>query len=52
MTRFRFAFNEHRGTLLALAIFLVMFTLYVANHPAQWTVFQKRWPGSERPGEE
>ncbi|MEO5808350.1 ABC transporter permease [Devosia sp.] len=37
MTRFRFAFTEHRGTLLALAIFLVMFTLYVANHPAGFT---------------
>jgi ribose transport system permease protein len=37
VTQFRFAFNEHRGTLLALAIFLVMFTLYVANHPAGFT---------------
>lgn len=29
--------NEHRGTLMALAIFLVMFVLYVANHPAGFT---------------
>jgi ribose transport system permease protein len=33
----RYWFNEHRGTLLALAIFLAMFVLYVANHPAGFT---------------
>lgn len=26
--------REHRGTLLALAAFLLMFTIYVSNHPA------------------
>jgi len=26
--------REHRGTLLAFAAFIVMFTIYVANHPA------------------
>lgn len=26
--------REHRGTLLALAAFLLMFTIYAANHPA------------------
>ncbi len=34
MKDFRFWFAEQRGTLLALAIFLVMFSIYVANHPA------------------
>ncbi len=33
----RFWLNEQRGTLLALAIFAVMFTLYVSNHPAGFT---------------
>jgi len=29
-----FWLREHRGTLLALAAFLLMFTIYAANHPA------------------
>ena len=33
----RYWFNEHRGTLLALAIFVAMFVLYVSNHPAGFT---------------
>jgi ribose transport system permease protein len=33
----RYFVEEHRGTLLAMAIFLVMFTLYVTNHPAGFT---------------
>lgn len=37
MTGFRYWFDEHRGTLLALAIFLAMFILYVSNHPAGFT---------------
>ena len=31
--------REHRGTLLAFAAFIVMFTIYVANHPAGLNVF-------------
>ncbi len=34
MKDWRFWFAEQRGTLLALAIFLAMFALYVSNHPA------------------
>jgi len=34
MSEFRFWFANQRGALLALAIFLVMFAIYVANHPA------------------
>jgi ribose transport system permease protein len=36
MTRsdWSYTLREHRGTLLALAAFLVMFTIYSANHPA------------------
>lgn len=30
----RFWFAEQRGALIALAIFIVMFSIYVANHPA------------------
>jgi ribose transport system permease protein len=30
----RFRLGEHRGTLLALAVFLLMFVIYTANHPA------------------
>ena len=26
--------REHKGTLLALAAFVAMFTIYAANHPA------------------
>lgn len=33
----RFWFAEQRGTLMALAIFVLMFTLYVAYHPAGFT---------------
>ncbi|WP_423066541.1 ABC transporter permease [Devosia sp. CN2-171] len=33
----RFWFNEQRGTLLALVIFIAMFTFYVMNHPAGFT---------------
>jgi ribose transport system permease protein len=34
MKEVRFWFVEQRGALLALAIFLVMFSIYTANHPA------------------
>jgi ribose transport system permease protein len=34
MKEFRFWFANQRGALLALAIFLVMFAIYTANHPA------------------
>jgi ribose transport system permease protein len=34
MNEWRFWFNAQRGTLLALAIFLAMFAIYIANHPA------------------
>jgi ribose transport system permease protein len=37
MTERRFWLAEQRGTLMALAIFLVMFAIYVANHPAGLT---------------
>jgi ribose transport system permease protein len=37
MKDWRFWFAEQRGTLLALAIFIVMFTFYVMNHPAGFT---------------
>lgn len=37
MTDWRYWLNEQKGTLLALAIFLVMFTFYVVNHPAGFT---------------
>lgn len=37
MSRWRFWLNDNSGTLLALAIFLFMFTLYVANHPVGLT---------------
>ena len=30
----RFRFAEQRGTLLALAVFIAMFVIYTANHPA------------------
>jgi len=30
----RFWLAEQRGTLLAIGIFLIMFTIYIANHPA------------------
>ena len=34
MSEARFWLAEQRGTLVALAIFLVMFAVYVTNHPA------------------
>ena len=34
MKDWRFSFAEHRGTLMAIAIFLVMFVIYSTNHPA------------------
>ena len=34
MSGWRLWFNGQRGTLLALAIFVLMFALYLANHPA------------------
>lgn len=37
MRDWRFWFSEQRGTLLALAIFIAMFALYIANHPAGFT---------------
>jgi len=30
----RYRFGEHKGTLLALAVFVVMFAIYTSNHPA------------------
>ena len=33
----RYRFAEHRSTLLALLTFLVMFCIYVSNHPAGFT---------------
>jgi ribose transport system permease protein len=33
----RYRLAEQRGTLLAIAIFLVMFVIYVSNHPAGFT---------------
>lgn len=37
MTDWRYWFSEHKGTLLALAVFAVMFTIYSGNHPAGLT---------------
>ncbi|HET7714803.1 MAG TPA: ABC transporter permease [Bauldia sp.] len=37
MIDWRYRLAEHRGTLIALALFLVMFAIYVANHPAGFT---------------
>jgi ribose transport system permease protein len=34
MKEWRYWFNEQRGTLMGLAIFVIMFTVYIANHPA------------------
>ena len=33
----RFWYAENKGTLLAAALFVVMFTIYVSNHPAGFT---------------
>ncbi len=35
--RLRYRFGEHKGTLLALVVFVVMFGLYTGNHPAGFT---------------
>lgn len=37
MREWRYWLNEQRGTLLGLAIFLAMFVVYIANHPAGLT---------------
>ena len=37
MTAWRYRLIEHRSTLLALLMFLAMFAIYVANHPAGFT---------------
>lgn len=37
MSDWRYRLAEHRGTLVALAIFLLMFAIYTANHPAGFT---------------
>ena len=37
MKDWRYRFAEHRGTLLALGIFLAMFVIYTSNHPAGFT---------------
>ncbi|MDK1385474.1 ABC transporter permease [Sinorhizobium sp. 8-89] len=37
MSEWRYWLNEQRGTLMGLAIFLLMFTVYIANHPAGLT---------------
>ena len=38
MSEWRYWLNEQRGTLTGLAIFLLMFSVYIANHPAGLTV--------------
>ena len=37
MSDWRYRLGEQRGTLLAVGIFLVMFAIYVGNHPAGFT---------------
>ncbi|UTV41116.1 ABC transporter permease (plasmid) [Ensifer adhaerens] len=37
MNDWRYRLTEHRGTLAAVAIFVVMFIIYTANHPAGFT---------------
>ena len=37
MKDWRYIVAEQRGTLLAMALFLIMFTVYVTNHPAGFT---------------
>ncbi|HWT29843.1 MAG TPA: ABC transporter permease [Propylenella sp.] len=37
MSAWRYRLAEHRGTLLALVILVVMFAIYVSNHPAGFT---------------
>jgi len=38
MKDWRFWFTEQRGTLMAVAIFVVMFIIYTSNHPAGFSV--------------
>ena len=33
MSDWRYTFGEHKGTLLAFAVFIVMFAIYTGNHP-------------------
>jgi ribose transport system permease protein len=37
MRDWRYHLNEHKGTLLAIAVFLLMFAIYLSNHPAGFT---------------
>lgn len=37
MKDWRYTFAEHRGTLIALVVFLILFIVYGANHPAGFT---------------
>jgi ribose transport system permease protein len=37
MREWRYIVAEHRGTLLAIGIFVVMFIIYASNHPAGFT---------------
>jgi ribose transport system permease protein len=37
LSDWRYRLGEHRGTLLAIVFFLVMFSIYAANHPAGFT---------------
>lgn len=37
MSEWRYWLNEQRGTLIGLAIFVLMFAVYIANHPAGLT---------------
>lgn len=37
MNDWRYRLAEHRGTLIAVAIFVVMFVIYISNHPAGLT---------------
>lgn len=37
MNDWRYRLTEHRGTLAAVAIFVVMFIIYTSNHPAGFT---------------
>lgn len=37
MTDWRFKFQEHKATLLAVLVFFIMFGIYIANHPAGLT---------------
>jgi ribose transport system permease protein len=37
VSEWRYGFAEQRGTILAFGIFLLMFTIYISNHPAGLT---------------